>query len=343
MLAIGAASDGSRVRKSSFLKKRTISPARIRPARCRNTDANKQKSFASFRQKRSASFLLLTIGLASCGDLPQPFAGRPGATALRLANPPPARLVIPPPGAALLPPHDAAVMAHDLTEALVAQELPAFEELPRAGDWQIRVSAELQGGTVTPKFEILDAGLHSKGAFNGVPVPAAQWASGEPAVLQRVAGNAAPQITDLLRSVDASIKQSDPNSLYNRPARIFLTGVTGAPGDGNSSLARQLRSKIPDTGDLLVGRAAAADFTVRGVVKLTQLAGHQQQIEIHWLVFDAAGKEAGDVAQGHDIEQGSLDHLWGDVADAVASEAAGGVHEVITNWSGRKKTRERPR
>jgi len=74
------------------------------------------------------------------------------------------------------------------------------------------------------------------------------------------------------------------------------------------------------------------------VVKLTQLAGHQQQIEIHWLVYDAAGQEAGDVAQGHDIEQGSLDHLWGEVADAVTTEAAGGVHEVITNWSGRKKT-----
>jgi hypothetical protein len=99
-----------------------------------------------------------------------------------------------------------------------------------------------------------------------------------------------------------------------------------------------MRSKIPDTGDLLARKREAADFVVKGVVKLTQLAGHQQQIEIHWLVYDAAGQEAGDVAQGHDIEQGSLDHLWGEVADAVTTEAAGGVHEVITNWSGRKKT-----
>ena len=60
-------------------------------------------------------------------------------------------------------------------------------------------------------------------------------------------------------------------------------------------------------------------------------------MEIHWIVTDATGKEAGDVAQGHDIEHGSLAHYWGDVANAVAAEAAGGVHEVITNWSGRKR------
>jgi hypothetical protein len=287
--------------------------------------------------RRVAVILVSVVTLAGCGDLPQPFAGRPGATALRLANPPPARLTVPAPGGALLPPKDAAVMAHDLSDALVAQELPAFAEPARAGDWQIRVSAELSGVSVVPKFEVLDADLHPKGAITGDAVPAAAWAAGDPAVFQQAAANAAPQITALLRSVDASIKQSDPNSLYNRPARIYLAGVTGAPGDGNASLARQMRQKLPDTGDLVVAHQESADFTVRGVVHMTQLAGSQQQVEIHWLVYDVRGKEAGDVAQGHDIDQGTLDRHWGDVAVAVAGEAAGGVHDVITNWSGRKK------
>jgi hypothetical protein len=285
----------------------------------------------------AALALVPALALAGCGDLPQPFAGRPGATAQRLSIPPPVRLVIPAPTAALLPPQEAAALAHDLTDALVAQELPAFAEAPQPGDWQIRVSAELAAGAVTPRYELIDAGQQPKGDIHGAAIPAGAWAGGSPAALRQAAADAAPQITALLRSVDASIKQSDPNSLYNRPARIFLAGVQGAPGNGNASLTRQMRIKIPDTGDLLVGYAQSADFTVRGVVHMSPLAGHQQQVEIHWLVYDRGGKEAGDVAQGHDVEEGSLDHSWGDVAVAVASEAAGGVHDVITNWSGRRR------
>ncbi len=298
---------------------------------------------ARFPQPFTRLAVASLLALAGCGDLPQPFAGRPGATALRLANPPPARLTVPTPGGALLPPKEASLMAHDLTDALVAQELPAFPEQPRAGDWQIRVSAELQGSTVIPRYELLDAGMRPKGGFTGAPLSAAAWAAGDPAIYQQAAATAAPQITALLRSVDASIKQSDPNSLYNRPARIFVAGVTGAPGDGNLALSRQMRAKLPDTGDVLATSAAGADFIVRGTVHIAQLAGRQQQVEIHWLVYDTQGKEAGDIAQGHDIDQGSLDHYWGDVASAVADEAAPGVHEVITNWSGRKKTVEHDR
>jgi hypothetical protein len=284
-----------------------------------------------------ALLLAPVLLLAGCGDLPQPFAGRPGATALRLANPPPARLVIPAPTAALLPPPDAATLAHDLTNALVAQELPAFAEAPQPGDWQIRVTAELTANTVTPRFALYDAGQHQKGQISGAAIPARAWAAADPAVLQQAAAEAAPQITALLRAVDASIKQSDPNSLYNRPARIFIADVTGAPGNGNMSLARQMRIKLPDTGDLVVGYAQSADFTVRGTVRLTQLAGHQQQVEIHWLVYDLRGNQVADVAQIHAVEQGLLDHMWGAVAEAVASEAAGGVHDVITNASGRRR------
>jgi hypothetical protein len=282
------------------------------------------------------------LTLSACGDLPQPFAGRPGATALRLANPPPARLTVPTPGAALLPPKQASLMAHDLTDALVAQELPAFPEQPRAGDWQIRVSAELQGSTVVPHYELLDAGMRPKGGVSGAPLSAAAWAAGDPTTYQQAAASAAPQIVSLMRAVDAAIKQSDPNSLYNRPARIYIAGVTGAPGDGNVALARQMRAKLPDTGDLLAGSPAGADFIVRGTVHIAQLAGRQQQVEIHWLVFDTQNKEAGDIAQGHDIDQGALDHYWGDIAAAVADEAAPGVHEVINNWSGRNKAPGQP-
>ena len=285
---------------------------------------------------------LLPACLAACGDLPQPFAGRPGATAMRLAHPPPSRLTIAPPTAALLPAPDATRMARDLATALVAQELPAFAEKPKPGDWSITITASLAGTTVQPRYTLTDSLGHDHGAVDGEPEPAAAWQQADDATFQRQAQSAAPKITALLQSVDAAIKQSDPNSLYNRPARIYLAGVTGAPGDGNVALQRQMHAKLPDTGDMLVNTRNEADFIVTGIVKITNVAGNEQQVEIHWIVTDPNNRQAGDVAQGHDIPHGLLDHYWGDIASVIADEAAGGVHEVITNWSGRRNAKPGP-
>ncbi len=44
----------------------------------------------------------------------------------------------------------------------------------------------------------------------------------------------------------------------------------------------------------------------------------------------------GKVVQLNNIPAGSLDHYWADVAVVVATEAAGGVNDVIARQSGRK-------
>ncbi len=286
--------------------------------------------------KRALASLILPLLLAGCGDFPRPFAGNPGAQARRLSAPPPARLAVPPPPAALLTATDAVLLSKDLAVALVGVEVPAFAVVPRPGDWVLRATATLAGGQVTPHFTVLDAAGKSRGDIDGAPVPGADWAAGAPAVLDRTAHEAAPRVLALLRSVDAAIKQSDPNSLYNRPASVYLAPVTGAPGDGNLALHRLMRAKLPDTGDVLAADAALADFTVRCTVRMTNLPSGEQQVEIHWHVLAANGHEAGDVAQGHDITKGALDRYWGDVAEAVTAEAAGGIHDVITNFTGRR-------
>jgi hypothetical protein len=285
----------------------------------------------------AAALLAACLALAGCGDLPRPFAGRPGLRAMELSVPPPPRLVVPPPSDGLLPAHDARAWAHETSDALVAQEVPAFDGAPHPGDWVLRLAASLHGITVQPRYSLIDPKGADRGDVDGVPVPAAVWAQGGLVALRQNAADAAPQVLALLRAVDATMKQSDPNSLYNRPARIFFAGVTGAPGDGDATLARGMRIKLPQTGDQLVARGKPADFVLRATVKVSDEPGGQQQVEIHWLVSDPAGRLAGDVAQGHDIPRGTLDHYWGDVADVVTEEAAGGVHEVITNFSGRSK------
>ncbi len=281
--------------------------------------------------------VLAACTLAGCGDLPRPFAGYPGRNALMLSQPPPPRLVVAAPDGAMLPAKDAGTWTHDMADALVAEELPAYVAPPGPFDWTLRLTATLHGDHVLPHYQILDAKGADHGALDGAPVPASAWAQAAPDVLKRSAGEAAPQVLALLRSADATIKQNDPNSLYNRPARVWFSGVTGAPGDGNAALARNMRRHIPDTGDLLVPAQASADFWLRGTVRVTDEPDGQQQVEIHWLVSDRRGQEAGDVAQGHDIQKGTLDNHWGEIAAVITEEAAGGVHDVITNYTGRHK------
>ncbi len=274
--------------------------------------------------------LLLALPLWACGDLPQPFLGRPGATAMRLANqPPPARLAVPTPGSALLGDDAAAVWATDVAKALQVKEVPAIQGKTSRGDWSLVLSAQVRGRTVVPGYEVLDPQGKGQGSVEGTPVPLAAWARSDPATFQTSAETAAPQLADLLNRIQAARLKADPNSLYNRSARLYFTGVTGAPGDGNRALAAQMRRKLADQGIVVQDTPAGADFRLDGKVATAAGAGGQERIEIQWIVQDAQGRERGRVAQLNDVPTESIAHYWGDVAVAVAEQAAGGVKEVL--------------
>lgn len=280
--------------------------------------------------------LALPLALAACGDFPQPMQGHPGRMGAILAHPPPQRLVVPVPGAALLADSSAKLFADDLAQALVDQTVPAFAQKPQRGDWVLGVSASMTGGQVTPSYTVTDPRGHVQGKEIGAPVPSQAWADGDPATLQAEATTVSPKIAALLSNIDAALKQSDPNSLYNRPPRLDFSGVSGAPGDGDTSLAREMRKDLPGTGLILVDGKLQSDYLMRAVVKKTTVDPKTDHIEITWIVDSENGKEVGRVTQLHDIPKGSLDSFWGDVAVVAAAEAAQGVKEVIDNNIGRK-------
>ncbi|MDE2198631.1 MAG: hypothetical protein KGJ41_06390, partial [Rhodospirillales bacterium] len=269
--------------------------------------------------------------LAGCGELPRPFAGHPGAMAERLARPPPARL-------AVLPDPSAPALAPAMADALVAREVPAVAGPAHPGDWRLLTSDIAAGGRVVPHFVVQDPAGAAQGSLDGAPVDAALW----PAAAADAGRNAAAPIADLLTSIDAARRQSDPNSLLNRPARLAFAGVSGAPGDGDTSLAQAMRGELARRGLVLGASPRDADFTLRGQVTATAIAGGQQRVEILWIVDDANGREAGRVAQLNDVPAGTLAGFWGDVAQVVAQQAAGGVREVIVNQTGAKPAGSKP-
>jgi len=276
------------------------------------------------------------LSLASCGDLPRPFMGAPGATAMRLAKPPPPRLAVPAPPDALLPDEASRSFATALADNLQAQEVPAVAERVHKGDWQLIATATQRNGAVVPTYTVQNPQGEAQGKADGRPIPVADWANASPATLQQAAADAAPSIATLLTHIEAAIQQSDPNSLYNRPARVYVPDVTGAPGDGNQALTRQMRDHLGKLGPVVQNTENGADFIVQGEVRAVPEASKQVRIEIQWIIKSGSGDERGRVVQLNEVPAGSLDGLWGDVAVAVADEASSGVKDVILTQSGRR-------
>jgi hypothetical protein len=165
-------------------------------------------------------------------------------------------------------------------------------------------------------------------------VPASAWAAGASQTLRDAAGTAAPNIADLLSRIEATRRANDPNSLVNRPVRVKVVEVTGAPGDGNRQLSRQMRDQLAQLG--LQVQDSDADFTVIGQVVAVAAPGKLTRIEIQWVVNDPRGSERGKLVQLNEVQPGSLDRYWGDVAHVVAVEAASGVKDVVDLQTGRR-------
>ena len=277
--------------------------------------------------------LLLCAALSACGDLPEPFLGNPGATARRLARPLTPLLAVPPGTDTLLSDEADQELARQMATALQATEVPA---MVRSGkdDWRVITRAERDGAFVRPLFSVRDPHGKEQGSAEGEKVPLEVWANADKALLHQVAVEAAPRIGAVLTSIRVAHDKADPNSLYNRPAKVLVAEVTGAPGDGDQALTQQMRARLAVLGPVVLTVATGADFVVQGQVKVVPIPRRRERVEIQWIVKNASGDERGRVIQLNEIPAGTLNHYWGDVAVVVATEASNGVNDVIRRQSG---------
>jgi hypothetical protein len=281
-------------------------------------------------------FCLLTtlLGLAACGDLPEPFLGNPGATARRLAKPPAPLLAVTPGTDTLLSDQANKELADEVAKALQQTEVPAMvRTAPEKTDWRLITRATQTNNMVNPEFSVLDPEGKEEGKAAGEPVPVAEWASASPELLHRIAAEAAPRVGAMLTGIRIAHEKADPNSLYNRPAKVMVADVTGAPGDGNAALTRQMRARLAVLGPVVLTTPTDADFIVQGKVAVTPLPQHKERVEIQWSVNVPSGDERGKVIQLNEIPAGTLSQFWGDVAVVVASEASNGINDVIRRQS----------
>jgi hypothetical protein len=278
--------------------------------------------------------LLACLAIAACGDLPEPFLGNPGATARRLATPVTPLLAVPPGTDTLLSDAANRDLADQIAAALQASEVPALVRDPQKTDWRIVTRAQIDGQMIKPTFTVKDPQGKEQGSAEGEPVPMRSWSAATPDTLQKIAAEAAPRIGAVLTSIQLARNKADPNSLYNRSAKVQVTDVTGAPGDGDQSLTQQMRARLAALGPVVLTTQTGADFVVQGQVRIVPIPKRQERVEIQWIVKTGAGDERGRVVQLNEIPAGTLDHYWGDVAIVVATEASNGVNDVIRRQSG---------
>lgn len=275
--------------------------------------------------------LLLTLLLAGCGTLPQPFYGNPGPTAARLAIPPAPVLMVPPPTSALLGDVAAGIYAHDLASELASYDVPSVAGPVQNNNWHLQVTASLNGANVTPTYDVIGPDGKSYAKQAGQPIPAKGWADGDQAILTQAATADAPALSQLMARLNAQLQESNPQSLENRTPRIFIGTVTGAPGDGDTVLPADLAHALPSPNLELVNDKQKADFTVKCTVKTSPADQGQLLVELDWVVYDINGRVAGQVTQLHALNPKDMSPHWGDVGAAATQEAAGGIQNVVQN------------
>jgi hypothetical protein len=114
-----------------------------------------------------------------------------------------------------------------------------------------------------------------------------------------------------------------------RVIMAMVVPVTGAPGDGKTSLTKAIKKRLYSKGIRLTSSRTSSVYQVRGVVQVGKTAKGKQPIRIDWRVYDPKGKRLGTVTQKNEIPQGSLNGSWGAIADAAAGAAAEGITKLL--------------
>ena len=113
------------------------------------------------------------------------------------------------------------------------------------------------------------------------------------------------------------------------PIQVVVPAVTGAPGDGSTSLTAAIQRELTGRGVPLTDRPTSVAYRVEGTVAVGAAKDGKQPIQIEWLVRDPHGKKLGTVSQKNEIPEGSLDGPWDRTADQAAGAAAQGIIKLL--------------
>ncbi len=179
-----------------------------------------------------------------------------------------------------------------------------------------------------------DAAPVKAAAANPAPAPVKTAANTAP----KASRTKAPAETATLASaVDTSAPAHPVQTAAATPQEVvaIVPTVSGAPGDGKTSLSEAMKKALGRQGIKLASAGAAGTYKIQGQVELGTVSNGQQPITIRWVVIDPSGKQMEKtVVQNNKISAGSLDGAWGEIAEQAAGAAASEVTKLLNKGSG---------
>ncbi len=272
--------------------------------------------------------LLLTLLLAACGEIPQPFRhDGPNVAVIPAA----ARGVV-------VRPLDEGPRARQIADAMVRRlleaEVPASTRDGVAGGWIISGTAEDTGATTTLRWQLsTPAGVTLASATQAIP--AGTWGRATPRTVDLIAAEVVDKLSPPLHGGTAEVAAPAGSQ---RPPRVGLLPLSGLPGDGDRALMAAMRRTLERTGLTILDGGGDADFTVRGQVTVTPGRAGEEVLAVAWTVSAREGGDLGSAAQRGPVPKGRLDGPWGSLATEIAAGGADGVAEIIAAQTGAART-----
>ena len=196
-----------------------------------------------------------------------------------------------------------------------------------------------------PNAPVAAAAVAEAKPADAAPVKAAAATSASAPV--KTAANTAPkaprvkaapaETPSLASAVDTSAPAHPVQTASAAPQELIavVPTVSGAPGDGKTSLSEAMRKALGRQGIKLASASSGGTYKIQGQVELGAVSNGQQPITIRWVVIDPSGKQMEKtVVQNNKINAGSLDGAWGEVAEQAAGAAASEVTKLLSKGPG---------
>lgn len=128
----------------------------------------------------------------------------------------------------------------------------------------------------------------------------------------------------------ASSPSAPPGPARDRGRTVVVTKVEGAPGErGDLTLRQAIEYALTQARFQVVSERTANSVVVAGNVELAELEKGTQHVKVTWIVARPDGETLGQVSQENNVPSRILKLAWGEIASAVAENAAGGIDALV--------------